>query len=241
MQRSVAVARAQAWYNEETGDSISTTFLQNAYDDVQREVAEETLCYPVSTTTNLTDSTRTLILPAGLFAIRRKGIFTTIYNPLPGPERMDDIIAADVNWKTTEGTVAKWYIDAELNTTSGVTNWAIGFAPVPSATVTNGITIQGFGIPADSTGDTYAPPWPTPYHDVMIWGMCVRACVRDFGMEMKNVKATTYFTGGYEKAKSRLKTFAAGGIATHRIIRGSRAEQGTDEGTGVIRLSMTIS
>ena len=240
MTRGTAVARARAIYNEDSSDYITDAFLQNCYNDVQREVAIETLCYPVSTTTNLAADTRLVILPAGMFAIRRGGVSTTVYHPLTGPVSLDRLIAEDLNWATTEGTVDRWYIAEQTTTVSSVVNWAIGLYPLPTASITSGITIRGFGIPADTDDDNDLPPWPTPYHDVMIWGMCYYAALRDTDMKMSNARVIGYFEGRYQRAKDQLAAAAAQGFADRVRTRGGNAEVGTGA-EDVIRLTMTVS
>jgi hypothetical protein len=329
MTRAVAVARAQALYNEETGDFISTTFLQNAYDDVQREVAMETLCHPTSWTLDLLEGQRLVVLPSRMFAIRRKGVTTPSYHPLSGPVSLASIVAEDASWRTTKGTPDRWYLSEAAVLVSGIietitatpvaggsayavgdiltlatggvngkvkvtaiagsaasavelytdpdtlqqytgsgysvgtsvttkdtgagsgctvgiatvtsaTNWALGLYPVCDADTSDGITIMGYSVPVDSTGDTYEPPWPQAYHQVMVSGMCLRAATRDTGMEMRNARVIGLFSGQYEREKARLAA-AVGGWARRQQIRGGEAEQGTGEGYDAIRLTMTVT
>ncbi len=66
------VTAAQQLYNEETGDYIPSTYLQARLNDLKARVEVRTRVYRVSNAQNLTDSTRTYILPAGWFALRRR-------------------------------------------------------------------------------------------------------------------------------------------------------------------------
>lgn len=108
-----------------------------------------------------------------------------------------------------------------------VTNWAIGLRPVPDSDGTDELTLMGWGLPAASgvleAGDVHVPPWPTPYHEIMTWGMCVRAAIRDQDRGRGNKAAMTYFQTEYQSMLIELRDVSLRGVDPVPIVRGAGA------------------
>lgn len=214
--------RTQQLYNEETGNELTDARVLTFLNIRKTEVEKETLCLPTSSTVDITDDTGYVILPANMFAIRVGGVQTTVHVPLPGPYSLSEMQLLGINWKTLTGTVNRWFMYYELVTVSTVINWAIGLYPIPDATVSNGITTFGFSTSADWADDSKAPSWPASYHEVLAWGACVEACIRD--MERGNPVpeyAMRYFSGEYERRKAELRAAMASHMGAKVYQRGA--------------------
>jgi len=114
---------------------------------------------------------------------------------------------------------------------SSVVNWAIGLYPIPDAAVENGITIFGYATSVDWADDTSSPAWPASYHEVLAWGACVEAAIRD--MERGNPVpeyALRYFSGEYERQKAELRAAMAShmGAKVYRRGAGNRVSDETE-------------
>ncbi len=194
---------AQALYNEETGDFIPTTYLQARLNEIKARVEVRTRVYRVTNTQALTDSTRTYQLPAGWFALRRRiGVRVTGVGPLR-PTTIDDLVEAyPLTWDTAEsGQPTHYYLDEAMMTAApGVTNVALGLYPTPSATVASGLKLSGYGLSADFSTYSEAVAWPTPFHFVLVWGLCKAAAIRDSDPELKVARKLSMWESEYERA-----------------------------------------
>ncbi|HUV38612.1 MAG TPA: hypothetical protein VMY39_03320 [Planctomycetota bacterium] len=207
MTRLEIVTAALALVNEPTGDYITAAFLNARYNEAKRRIERRTLCYPVTSTFTLTASVAAFILPAGLFALRQsKGVYITGFG-FPTFRAWDDLVGEfPLTWNTTEATYPNFfYLTPAAVTTSGVTNWGIGFYPLASATITDGVTLYGHGISADAAADGTPPPWPTPHHMTLVWELCVMAATMDMDYQMRNARTVAYFKAELKQAEDELR------------------------------------
>ncbi len=239
MNAGTLTDRAQQLYNEETGNFLTDTLALSLLNYSKAEVEKETLCLPKSSTSNLTADTAYVIVPAGMFAIEQGGVQTTVYTPLPGPLSLAELQARGTGWKTDTGTATDWYFYYDVVTVSEVTNWAIGFYPIPDTTVSNGVTIFGYSTSAAWTGDSDTPAWPTPYHEVLAWGACKQAAIRDIerGQAVPE-HALAFFSREYERQKGELRDALATMMGSKVYQRG----QGQiDDDRLLARVDLTVS
>jgi len=238
MNRGTIVTAAQAIYNEETSDSIPSTYLQARYNEAKSRLERRTRCHPVKSTFDLTLSTRIYILPAGMFAIRKGGVIIAGYGPIQPIVWADLVKAYTLTWDVTQSTYPTcFYLAEETVMAAEVTNWGLGFYPIPSATVTNGVSVHGYGVSADASADATAPPWPTPWHMALVWELCVMAAVRDIGMEMRNAKALIHFRGELAQYEAEMRSASderslTGG--TVQIGGGAQGPTGDDDAISTI-------
>jgi len=240
MNRGTIVTAAQAIINEETGDFIPATYLQARYNEAKSRLERRTRCYPVASAFNLTDSTRLYILPAGIFAIRRHGVIVSAMGPLRMTSWARLVADFPLTWNTTESTYPdRFYLGEQPVTASGVTNWGIGVYPLPSATVTNGITVHGYGVSADADADATAPPWPTPYHFALVWELCVMAATRDMDYQMRNAKPLTHFRAELKVIEDELRAASSEYNAMGGVLQIGAGAPGQDEDDVVMIVNVT--
>jgi len=238
MTRDELVAAAQQLYNEETGDFVSLTFFQTRLNEIKRRVEVRTRVYRVSSTQNLPNS-RTVIVPAGWFAFRRKGgVLVANYGEVT-PVSIEEVKARyPQTWETDTSTYpVYWYVDDAMKSDGGtpaVYNVALGFYPTPSAAITNGLRLSGYGLSADFTvgavggnGFNVSPYWPTPYHMTLVWGMCWAASVRESDPELREARKVGMWASEFERAILEMKD----GASDFHLL-GSGVEMGSGVGGG---------
>ena len=242
MTRDEIVAAAKAIYNEETGNYISDTYLNPRYNEAKNRLERRTLCVPVSETFNLDDSGRVYILPAGMHAIRTDGALVEGKGPIY-PRTLAEIIAMNtLNWDSMESTYPNYfYLAGELITTSGVTNWAIGVYPIPSAAITNGMTLHGWGISDDPSSGSVAPPWPTPHHVALVWELCVMAARRDMGLTGRNARVLKYYQDELKVAERQLRSAASEYVLTGRTLQVGDGAPGVEVDRTVMHVQVTVA
>ncbi|HUU34660.1 MAG TPA: hypothetical protein VMW48_11395, partial [Vicinamibacterales bacterium] len=111
--------------------------------------------------------------------------------------------------------------------TTATTNWAIGLRPVPDSDGVDELYLAGWGLPAATditvAGDASAPPWPEPYHEILTWGLCVRAAIRDQDRGKGNKAAMTYFQTEYQSMLGELRDVSLRGVDPIPVVRGEGA------------------
>lgn len=201
MTRDEAIAQSQLLYNEPTTSGFITTANWTSLSNVvYKEVCKRTLCMPFTWEKTITDAQRTYMLPTYVVSIRPGGVSlvgTAYDGQKVGPISLTKLAAFDHDWRTAEGVVTWWYF-AEEPITDTETSWAIGFYKVPAATVSNGIQIEGWRIPADFASGSAVAEIPLGFHDILPMGMCYHAAIRDMDREMTNAKRLGFFKNEYE-------------------------------------------
>jgi len=240
MNRGTIVTAAQAIYNEETGDFISEAYLQARYNEAKGRIERRTLFYRVAETITVTASTAYTIMPAGMFAIRRGGVYIASWGPLNFTTWKDLVAAYPLTWNSTESTYPdRFYLYPAAVTAGSVTNWAIGFYPLVSTTLTNGGTVYGYSISADADADATAPPWPTPYHFALVWELCVMAATRDMDYQMRNAKPLAHFRAELKAYEDEMRAASSEYNAMGGVLQIGAGAPGQDEDDVVMIVNVT--
>ena len=220
MDADALTDRTQQLYNEETGNELTDARVLSFLNVRKTEVEKDTLCYPYTETSSITSGQGWIALHGTVFSIR--SVQTTVYVPLPGPYSLAEMQQLGINWKTNTGVVNRWFPYYSIQVISTVPKWVIGLYPIPDATVSSGITIFGFATSLNwSTGSEY-PAWPNTYHEVLAWGACVEAAIRDMerGTPVPE-HAMRYFMREYQRRKDELKAAMATFLGAKTYQRGA--------------------
>jgi len=239
MTRKQIIQRAQFFFNAKLATTISGPDWTDAFDIAYESMSVEAECVSFSAAMNLTDSTRTYMVPTYALRLRPGGVITA-EGELAGPVSADLLKQSDINYLMTEGTPNRWYV-AETTVTSGTdTNWAVGLYPVPPATVANGLTLEGWRTPAALTIDTSVPPLPAHLHDCYAWGTCYFVAAREDEATIPP-KRLAYFEQRYQAAVKRLRAGRTG-FGSKLWVRGGAAPGHTpDEAQAAPFSTVTIT
>ena len=238
MTRQQIIARAGFYVNLKTVSSLSQPEWVEAFDVAYEQMSAEAECVPFSVAMDLTDSTRTYMVPTYVLRIRPGGVITA-EGELAGPVSADLLEDTNINYKTSEGTPSLWYVAETTATVGSETNWAIGLSPVPATTTTNGLTLEGWRTPAALTGDTSVPPIPAFLHDCYSWGTAYMVALRE-DAEKIPAQRLQILQGKYRESVRRLRAGRAG-LGTKLWVRGGTAPGHTPDEAATPFSTVTVT